>query len=146
MSVSSWFCYKNSVKRRSKIWRNQIILFVEVKSNTTKWNFIFYYLVHWFANLRVFKKFIFYRCSLIFWGFVCFEFIFLNVLVFTCRVWITVMRVCYIFGHLYSTISAFAWRRKQFASEKYGIVSSILKEWEKVLVNAADIIRILKGG
>jgi hypothetical protein len=109
--------------------------------------FLFYCLVNWFANL--FQHFIFYRCSLIRLGFVCLEFMYLNVLVF-CRVWVIVMcvRVCvfYIFGHLYSTISAFAWRRKQFASETYGIVSSILQEWKKFLVNAADIIRTLKGG
>ena len=36
MSESSWFYYKNSIKRRSKIWSNQNILFVEVKTNTIK--------------------------------------------------------------------------------------------------------------
>jgi hypothetical protein len=54
------------------------------------------------------------------------------------------MCVSYIFGHLYSTISAFAWRRKQFVFEAYGIVSSILQEWWKVFLNADDIIRTLK--
>jgi hypothetical protein len=47
-----------SIKRNSNIWRNQNILFVEVKTNTAKWNFS--YFTNLYTDLQTYYKILYF--------------------------------------------------------------------------------------